>query len=342
MSISILVLGANGFIGSKLCETILSTTDWTIYALDLVSNNLSKCENHIRFFFKQGDMLAESEWIRKTIEQVDAVLPLAAIASPRIYVEDPLRVFALDFEANLAVIKECVRANKRVIFPSTSEVYGMCHDDSFDEETSSLVLGPINKQRWIYSCSKQLLDRVIYAHGVRDNFDYTLFRPFNWTGAGLDNFKMAENGTARLLTQMLYDILVHQKITLVDGGDQRRCFTDIDDGIDALIRIIRNENECATQKIFNIGNPTNDYSIKDVAHMVLNIVSEFPDFAHLAKATQIVNVSSKDHYGDHYQDVSRRVPSIKKAKEFLDWAPSVGMEELLRKTIGHHLNEKVA
>jgi nucleoside-diphosphate-sugar epimerase len=143
--------------------------------------------NHPRFHFFKGDMFSHMKWIEDHIQKCDVVLPLVAIANPTLYVKDPLRVFKLDFEANLDVVKLCVKHKKRIIFPSTSEVYGMCPDKEFNEETSNLVLGPIHKQRWIYSCSKQLLDRVIYAHGVHDNLDYTLFRPFNWVGPKLDN-----------------------------------------------------------------------------------------------------------------------------------------------------------
>jgi nucleoside-diphosphate-sugar epimerase len=108
------------------------------------------------------------------------VLPLAAIATPSTYVSDPLKVFKLDFEANLDIVKLAVAYKTRLIFPSTSEVYGMCTDELFDEELSHLVLGPISKQRWIYSCSKQLLDRVIYAYGIHEGLNYTIFRPFNF------------------------------------------------------------------------------------------------------------------------------------------------------------------
>src|SRR5438132_1471144 len=83
--------------------------------------------------------------------------------------------------AVLKLVRYCVKYNKRVIFPSTSEVYGMCQDQYFDEDTSNLVVGPINKQRWIYSVSKQLLDRVIWAYGAK-GLNFTLFRPFNWMG----------------------------------------------------------------------------------------------------------------------------------------------------------------
>ncbi|MCP6588143.1 NAD-dependent epimerase/dehydratase family protein, partial [Klebsiella pneumoniae] len=96
-------------------------------------------------------------------------------------------------------IRDCVKYDKRIIFPSTSEVYGMCTDKNFDEDTSNLVVGPINKQRWIYSVSKQLLDRVIWAYGDKSGLRFTLFRPFNWMGPRLDNLNAARIGSSRAI-----------------------------------------------------------------------------------------------------------------------------------------------
>src|SRR5208282_4855524 len=107
----------------------------------------------------------------------------------------------LDFEANLQIIRLCVKHRKRVLFPSTSEVYGMCRDAEFDPYSSELVYGPIEKQRWIYACSKQLLDRVIWACGSDNELDFTLFRPFNGIGPGLDNMHAAKEGSSRVITQ---------------------------------------------------------------------------------------------------------------------------------------------
>lgn len=95
------------------------------------------------------------------------MLPLVAIATPIEYTRNPLRVFELDFEENLKIIRYCVKYHKRIIFPSTSEVYGMCTDNVFDEDSSNLIVGPVNKPRWIYSVSKRLLDRVIWAYGEK-------------------------------------------------------------------------------------------------------------------------------------------------------------------------------
>ena len=171
------------------------------------------------------------------------------------YVREPLRVFELDFEANLPIVRACVRHRRRVVFPSTSEVYGMCRDAEFDSEASDLVLGPIAKPRWIYACAKQLMDRVIHAYGMQEGLDYTLFRPFNWIGAGLDSINTAKEGSSRVITQFLGHIVRGEAIKLVDGGTQKRTFTYIDDGIDALLKIIANDGGVASGKIYNIGNP---------------------------------------------------------------------------------------
>ncbi len=186
MSLKILILGINGFIGSSLLEQCLAKTDWQLIGLDLSENKISEFLKNPRLTFKKGDLNQEIVWIEQQIQQCDVVLPLVAIATPASYVSNPLDIFELDFEANLKIIRLCVKHKKRIVFPSTSEVYGMCIDEVFDEETSNFVLGPINKPRWIYSCSKQLLDRVIHAYGLKNELHYTLFRPFNWLGPKLD------------------------------------------------------------------------------------------------------------------------------------------------------------
>src|SRR5262249_37425985 len=155
-------------------------------------------------------------------------------ATPASYVQDPLGVFELDFEQNLRIVRQCAQFGTRIIFPSSSEVYGMCADEEFDEEASTLVYGPVSKSRWIYACAKQLLDRVITALGEQKGLRYTLFRPFNWIGPGLDSIHSPKEGSSRVVTQFLGHLLREEPITLVDGGSQRRCFTHVDDGVDAL------------------------------------------------------------------------------------------------------------
>ena len=145
----ILILGANGFIGSSLTRAILAQKDWEVFGMDVGSHKLADSLGHSRFSFLEGDITINREWIEYHIKKCDVVIPLVAIANPIQYVRDPLRVFELDFEANLEIVRKCAKYRKRIIFPSTSEVYGMSPDDVLDENSSPLVYGPIERQRWI-------------------------------------------------------------------------------------------------------------------------------------------------------------------------------------------------
>ena len=333
----ILILGVNGFIGHHLSKRILASTDWEVYGMDMQSERLSDVLDQPRFHFFEGDITINKEWIEYHIRKCDTVLPLVAIATPATYVKQPLRVFELDFEANLPIVRACVRHKKRLVFPSTSEVYGMSPDREFDPEASPLVYGPINKQRWIYACSKQLMDRVIHAYGMQEGLDYTLFRPFNWIGAGLDSINAAKEGSSRVLTQFLANILHRKPIQLVDGGQQRRSFTYIGDAIDCLMRIIENKDGCASQQIFNIGNPASDLSVAELAKQMLEVMREFPEYKHLADAATITTVDSGEYYGKYYQDIQVRVPSIKAVQEKLGWNPSTNLKDAIRATLAFHV-----
>ncbi|MFH2133835.1 MAG: bifunctional UDP-4-keto-pentose/UDP-xylose synthase, partial [Pseudomonadota bacterium] len=181
------------------------------------------------------------------------------------------------------------------------------------------------------SNSKQLMDRVIWGYGMQDNLNFTLFRPFNWIGAGLDSINTPKEGSSRVVTQFLGHIIRGNNISLVDGGHQKRAFTYIDDGIDALMKIIENKDGIATGKIYNIGNPTNNYAIRDLADMMLKLANEYPEYSESAKKVKIVETTSDAYYGKGYQDVQNRVPKITNTCEELDWKPTTTMADTLRK-----------
>jgi nucleoside-diphosphate-sugar epimerase len=335
----ILILGVNGFIGHHLSERILATTDWHVYGMDMYNDRLVPLLDNSRLHYFEGDITINREWMEYHLKKCDVVLPLVAIATPATYVREPLRVFELDFEANLSIVRLCVKHRKRVLFPSTSEVYGMCRDPEFDPEASEMIYGPINKPRWIYACSKQLLDRVIHAYGMRDALDYTLFRPFNWIGPGLDNLHAAKEGSSRVITQFLGHIVRGEDVRLVDGGKQRRCFTGVSDGIDALMKIIQNRDGCASGKIYNIGNPANSLSVRELAEQMLQIAAGYAEYRANAAKVRLIEVSAADYYGRGYQDVENRVPKIDNTRADLDWAPKVSMSEALRQIFEAYRHE---
>ena len=326
----ILILGVNGFIGHHLSKRILETTDWHVYGMDMSSDRISDFLSNSRFHFFEGDITINKEWIEYHVRKCDVVLPLVAIATPATYVQQPLRVFELDFEANLPIIRQCVKYKKRVLFPSTSEVYGMCKDEEFDPDASDLVYGPINKPRWIYACAKQLMDRVIHAYAMSEGLDYTLFRPFNWIGAGLDSIHTQKEGSSRVITQFLGHIVRGEPIKLVDGGSQKRAFTYIGDGIDAMMKIIENKDGKAMGQIYNIGNPSNNYSVRELAEMMLKLAAEYPEYRDSAAKVKLIETTSGEYYGKGYQDVQNRVPKIENTMKDLGWKPQTNMADALR------------
>jgi nucleoside-diphosphate-sugar epimerase len=340
MSLKVMILGANGFIGSALTSAILRNSPWQVYGIDLADDKLGRLTSSPRFHFVEGDITINREWVEYHVKKCDVIVPLVAIANPAQYVVDPLRVFELDFEANLQVVRYCVKYRKRLVFPSTSEIYGMAEDRVLDEETSPFVYGPVNKQRWIYAASKQLLDRVIYAYGVRDNLDYTLFRPFNFIGPNLDNIDEPKEGSSRVFTQFLSNIMHERPIKLVDGGRQRRSFTYIDDAVDCLLRILANPEGRASRQIFNIGNPANCVSIAELATQMVSIAREFPELRARAERTQITPVSADDYYGKYYQDIVVRVPAIEAARRVLGWTPSTDLETAIRSTVAYYVSRR--
>jgi UDP-4-amino-4-deoxy-L-arabinose formyltransferase/UDP-glucuronic acid dehydrogenase (UDP-4-keto-hexauronic acid decarboxylating) len=338
---SVLILGANGFIGSALSEKLLENGKYEVHSMDLRSNYLQHLIGKPNFSFNEGDISIQREWIEYHVRKCDIIVPLVAIATPIEYTRNPIRVFELDFEENLRIVRYCVKYGKRIIFPSTSEVYGMCDEEDFDEDNSKLILGPIRMQRWIYSCCKQLLDRVIWAYGQKEGLKFTLFRPFNWIGPRLDTLDSARIGSSRAITQLILNLVEGTPILLIDGGSQKRCFTDLADGIECLFRIIEDKDDLCNGKIINIGNPDNEASIAELAKILVDkfekhpMRSKFPPFAGFKE------VESLSYYGQGYQDVQFRKPKIKNAAKYVKWKPGIPLDSSVDETLDFFIKESL-
>ncbi len=339
---SVLILGVNGFIGSHISERLLESGKYEVYGLDLRHNYIDHLLDRPGFNFREGDISIHREWIEYHIRKCDVVLPLVAIATPIEYTRNPLRVFELDFEENLRIVRYCVKYHKRIIFPSTSEVYGMCEDPQFDEDNSKLITGPIRMQRWIYSTCKQLLDRVIWAYGAKGQLEFTLFRPFNWIGPRLDSLTSARIGSSRAITQLILNLVQGAPIQLIDGGEQKRSFIDIKEGVEALFRIIENKDGKCNGAIINIGNPQNEASIKTMAEMLVEKFDQHPLRQKFPPFAGYLVVESGAFYGKGYQDMQHRVPSIRNAKKLLDWEPVIPLEKSIETTLDFFLSEAIS
>ena len=218
----------------------------------------------------------------------------------------------------------------------------MCQEPEFSEDESDLVLGPICKQRWIYSCSKQLLDRVIWAYGAAGQLKFTLIRPFNWIGPRLDDIYAAKEGSSRVVTQFIIDLVRGEPIRLVDGGKQRRCFTYVEDGVDCLVKIIEDRGGACDGEIFNIGNPDNECSIGELAYRLRDLFMKHPEGARRSRFSEIVEIPSAEYYGEGYQDILSRKPNIQKAWRILGWKPKTNLDEALKYTLDFFIEESKA
>ena len=121
-----------------------------------------------------------------------------------------------------------------------------------------------------------------------------------------------------------------EPIKLVDGGAQKRAFTYVDDGISALMAIIANKDGIASGKIYNIGNPHNNYSVRELAHMLLDMAKQYPEYRDSAEKVTLVETTSGEYYGKGYQDVQNRVPKIENTMNELNWAPQTNMQDALK------------
>jgi len=337
----VLILGVNGFIGNALSERLLESGRYEVHGMDLSGDKIGRLLEMPDFFFHEGDIGIHREWIEYHVKKCDIIIPLVAIATPIEYTRNPIRIFELDFEENLRIVRYCVKYNKRIVFPSTSEVYGMCDDEAFDEDESRLILGPIKKQRWIYSCCKQMLDRVIWAYGETEGLKFTLFRPFNWIGPRLDSLDSARIGSSRVITQLILNLVEGTPIQLVDGGAQKRCFTDIRDGVECLFRIIENRDGLCDGRIINIGNPENEASIRELAELLVKSFDKHPLRKKFPPFAGIREVESRRFYGEGYQDVVHRKPSIRNARRLLSWEPVVPLKKSIEKTLDYFLNDEI-
>tara|TARA_Y100000591_G_C21848080_1_gene709901 strand:+ start:3095 stop:4120 length:1026 start_codon:yes stop_codon:yes gene_type:complete len=334
--LKILILGCGGFIGSHLTKSLIKEKNVVIHGLDLDKSNILDILKFKNFIFKKGDVHQNQKWVEKKIKICDVIIPLIAIATPNTYVKSPLRVFELDFETNLEVVRLVSKYKKRLIFPSSSEVYGLSKDKHFKEYSTKLTVGPVHKSRWIYSISKQLLDRIIFAYAQKKNLKFTIFRPFNWIGPNLDSLEKAQMGNGRVLSIFISNILNKKSLQLVSAGKQKRSFTFIDDGISALKKIIFGNENKLNYKIFNIGNPKNHITIKKLASLVKK---EFLINSKKFKKINIINTTEEKFFGKGYEDMETRKPSIIEAKKILKWQPKIGYKKAIKLIVMHYIKK---
>jgi nucleoside-diphosphate-sugar epimerase len=329
---TLLILGAGGFVGSHLVEHLVERQEHQVFGIDQTDAKLSGILGR-NFRFVAGD-ISQSEILEDLLPKADVIVDLVAYANPSVYVSRPLDVFNLNFTVNMRVVDACIRHRKRLIQYSSAEVYGKASNGRvFDEEESDHVLGPVQKQRWIYAAAKSLLERVIHAHGLSGDLEYTILRPFNFIGPRLDY--MVPAGTTagpRVFAHFLSALIGGGPIYLVDGGKVHRSFTDIRDA-NAAFQCVLDRAEAAHGRIFNVGNPANNTTIRDLADLMKRLFQEIT--GRLARS-DLIEISGSEFYGIGYEDGDRLPPKIDRLRA-LGWSPQYELMETFRNAMTYYL-----
>ncbi len=328
----ILLLGAGGFIGSHLVEHLLERGEHEIVGVDITAEKLEGISGSA-FTFHELDI---HEVPDDLVRESDVVVDLIAYANPSIYVEAPLSVYQLNFEANMRIVHHCVNHGKRLIQYSTSEVYGKAGNNTalYREDESDLVMGPVSKQRWIYAAAKQLLERVIHAYSLQGDLEFTIIRPFNFIGPRIDYLVPAGTmGGPRVFAHFMSALLEGGPMHLVDGGHVHRTFLSIYDANEAFQTVL--DRPEARNEIYNFGNPSNDTTIRELSTLMTDIYTRL---AGDPPRSEVVEVSGETFYGAGYEDMDRVPPDISKLVA-LGWEPQHDLAKTLELTIGYYLEQ---
>ena len=316
----ILVTGGAGFLGSHLCEALLAR-EHEVWAIDAKGEaKILHLLNHPGFHFVRETIFNEA-MLEDLVRRADLVYHLAGVVGVEHYVGDPYAVLNVNINGTQKVLQVAHKYDRKIVFASTSEVYGRNTKVPFKEDDDR-VLGSTRIDRWCYSTSKAAAEHFCFAYG-RIGLPVVILRYFNIYGPRLDKVDVG-----RVLTIFMGQILKDRPLTVIGDGTQTRCFTYVSDAIEGTIAAgLRPQ---AAGGIFNIGTET-EVSIRTLAETMLEIAGK--------PKTMIEYVPQEKIYGTSYEDIPRRVPDASRMRTLLGVTPKVGLREGLERTMGWFMKE---
>ncbi|RLN21753.1 UDP-D-apiose/UDP-D-xylose synthase [Panicum miliaceum] len=325
--LTICMIGAGGFIGSHLCEKLMAETAHVVLAVDVYCDKIRHLVDpappHLagRISFHRLNIKNDSR-LEGLIKMADLTINLAAICTPADYNTRPLDTIYSNFIDALPVVKYCSENNKRLIHFSTCEVYGKTVGSFLPKDH------PLRK----------LLILVIMveyppAEGAENGLEFTIVRPFNWIGPRMDFIPGVDGpseGVPRVLACFSNNLLRREPLKLVDGGQSQRTFVYIKDAIEAVVLMIENPAR-ANGHIFNVGNPNNEVTVRELAQMMTEVYANVSGEAPLDEP--MIDVSSSQFYGEGYDDSDKRIPDMTIINKKLGWNPKTPLKDLLETTL---------
>ena len=315
----VLITGGAGFIGSHLAERLLARGD-EVHILDDLSTgsieNIALIKGHPNLTY-HIDTIRNYRLTAELIDICDVVYHLAAAVGVKLIVESPVSTIETNIRGTDIVLSLAAKKRKRVVITSTSEVYGKRNKVPFSED-DDLVMGPTNKGRWSYACSKAIDEFLAIAYWKEKRVPTVIARLFNTVGP-------RQTGRyGMVIPNFVQQALTGQDITIYGDGTQTRCFTHVSDVIEALIAIA--EHPQAVGEVYNIGSD-HEISMLELAERIKGLTES---------ASNIVYVPYDQAYEAGFEDMMRRVPDISKIRQLIGYKPKVDLDGLLTSIIEFH------
>ncbi len=307
-----LITGGAGFIGSHLAERLLDRGDYVVL-LDNLSTGSMENIRHLKSQERMEyhlDGIENRSLVAELVDDADVVVHLAAAVGVRLIVESPVRTIETNVNGTQIILEAAEKKRKLVLTASTSEVYGKSTQVPFHEK-ADLVLGPTIKGRWSYAASKALDEFLALAYWRERKVPVIVVRLFNTVGP-------RQTGRyGMVLPNFVKQALQHAPITVYGSGMQSRCFCDVRDTVEALLRLM--DNDRAVGEVVNIGN-TEEVSIAELAQTVK---------ARTKSASEIIHVPYDQAYEPGFEDMMRRVPCVEKLQALTDFRPQTSLAEII-------------
>ena len=313
-----LITGGAGFIGSHLAEALLGRGD-EVFILDDLSTgsveNMRHLKAHERFHYI-FDSITNKHLLAELVDESDVVFHLAAAVGVRLIVESPVRTMETNVYGTQLVLDAASKKKKLVVTASTSEVYGKSEKVPFRED-ADLVLGPTTKGRWSYAASKALDEFLALSYWKEKKLPVIVVRLFNTVGP-------RQTGRyGMVLPNFARQALAGAPITVYGTGEQSRCFCDVRDTIEALLRLVSNER--AIGEVTNVGTDQ-EVTINGLARMVKD---------RTASDSPITYTPYEEAYEPGFEDMIRRVPSLEKLEALTGFRPATTLPQIVDRVIEH-------
>jgi UDP-glucose 4-epimerase len=312
----VLITGGAGFIGSHLSDGLLARGD-EVFVLDNLStgsiDNITHLKREPRFHYTI-DSVTNEPLLAELIDQCDVVVHLAAAVGVKLIVEAPVHTIETNVHGTEVVLKHANKKKKLVVIASTSEVYGKSVAVPFRED-ADLVLGPSEKHRWAYACSKLIDEFLALAYWKERKLPIIILRLFNTVGPR----QTGQYGM--VIPNFVRQALAGHPITVFGDGTQSRSFTYVGDVVRAMLGLI--DEPRAVGQVFNIGNEQ-EITIGALAERIKALT---------ASTSPIVCVPYDKAYEAGFEDMPRRVPDISKVRSLVGYEPTVELDEILQRVI---------